>query len=56
MGSFANVLGSDDLWDVAMFVHTLAPSVVEQRGLRCRAASTPSADEVVGIRTLLQKL
>jgi len=58
MGSFAKVLGDDDLWDVAMFVHTLAPPVTDAPGgLRCATApSLPNADEEVAVRTALHSL
>ena len=59
MGSFAKVLSPDDMWDLAMFVHELAPAVTDQPGgLRCRTTPPlpPSADELVGIRTLLRTL
>lgn len=35
MGSFASVLPADDLWDVAMYVHTLVPPVTEVAGIGC---------------------
>jgi mono/diheme cytochrome c family protein len=58
MGSFSKVLGPDDLWDIAMFVHRLAPEVTQQPGgLRCATnASSPNADEKVAVRTALHSL
>ncbi len=58
MGSFAKVLSTDDLWDVAMFVHSLTPAAKDlASGLRCPinpVAATP--DELVGIRTQAREL
>jgi len=59
MSSFVKVLGPDDLWDLAMFVHELAPAVVDQPGgIRCRKSppATPSPDELVGLRTIVRTL
>lgn len=54
MGSFAKVMSADDLWDVSMFVHTLAPQVTDHGGLRCATSpSLPNADEEVAVRTAL---
>jgi mono/diheme cytochrome c family protein len=36
MGSFAKVMSSDDLWDVAMYVRALTPTIAERAGgIRC---------------------
>lgn len=57
MASFARVLQPDDLWDLAMYVHSIAESVADKQGLRCRTyPSAPEADELVGIRTLVGSL
>ncbi len=58
MAAFSKVLGPDDLWDVAMFVHTLVPAVADHpSGLRCyRTPSVANADEQVGVRTALHTL
>lgn len=54
MASFAKVLGPDDLWDIAMFVHTLAPKVTEQpSGLGCISTPlSPNPDEALGVRNV----
>jgi mono/diheme cytochrome c family protein len=59
MASFAKVLSADDLWDVAMYVHELAPPAVELAGgIRCLQLPSPTvnADEVVGARQLMPSL
>ena len=61
MASFAKVLSPDELWDVAMYVHSLTPSVAEGAGgLRCPrnipADPTFNPDELVGVRTVLRSL
>ena len=56
MASFAKVLSQDDLWNVAMFVQSLEPKFTDRNGLRCPDRSEPSADELVGVRTLMQSL
>jgi cytochrome c oxidase cbb3-type subunit I/II len=56
MGSFAKVLPPDDIWDVAMFVNSISPHYVDQPTLRCLARPDPSADELIGIRSLMHTL
>lgn len=58
MGSFAKVMSPDELWDVSMFVHTLAPQVTDHAGdLRCATTVTPpNSDEEVAVRTALHSL
>ncbi len=58
MASFAKVLSSDDLWDVASYVHSVTePFVKLPSGVRCPRAPLSSApDEVIGVRTLLHSL
>ena len=53
MASFAKVLSQDDQWDVAMYVHSVAPTFVEMPGgLRCPelAQDIKCFDLPVGIR------
>jgi len=58
MASFAKVLSPDELWDVAMFVHSLTPRMVEVApGLECPRPPLPTnADEVVGVQTLIDSV
>ena len=56
MASFAKVLPADDLWDVAMYVTSLEPHFTERAGLRCPDRSPANADELIGVRTLMQSL
>ena len=58
MASFAKVLSPEDLWDVALYVHSLTPTFVDgSDGLRCPEAPIDlNPDEVVGIRTLMHSL
>ena len=62
MASFAKVMSSDDLWDVAMYVHALAPPVDElANGTRCPRSSEAAEpimdpDELVGVRMLMHSL
>jgi mono/diheme cytochrome c family protein len=74
MATFAKVLPPTELWDVAMYVHSLVPPVTEfPDGLRCPQIPaelrcfdlpggtkcpepTTNADELVGIRMLMQSL
>jgi cytochrome c oxidase cbb3-type subunit 2 len=54
MGSFAKVLPADDMWNLALYVHSLAPVLVERNGLMCPAASRPlHPQELFGIRNLM---
>ncbi|MGE5185970.1 MAG: cytochrome-c oxidase, cbb3-type subunit II, partial [Acidobacteriota bacterium] len=57
MGSFAKVLQPDELWDVAMYVHSLVPKFVDEpSGLRCPAVHLdPNPDELIGVRTLMRE-
>lgn len=54
MGSFSKVLSPDDLWDVAMYVHSLSPKFTAlASGVRCSAPRIEhDHDELIGIRTL----
>jgi cytochrome c oxidase cbb3-type subunit I/II len=57
MASFAKVMSSDDLWDLAMYVHRLAPTFVDRpNGMSCPTPHDAPADEVVGVRELLRSL
>ena len=56
MGSFAKVMAPDDLWDVVMYVQSLAPTYVDRDGLRCPSRTDASPDELVGIRSLMSTL
>jgi len=56
MGSFAKVLGADDLWSVAMFVATLTPKFTERQGLRCPPTVANNPDELVGVRAIATSL
>ncbi len=58
MASFSKVLPPDDLWDVAMFVHSQSPRFVDTAsGIRCpQSPLASSADEVVGVRALIHSL
>ena len=57
MASFAKVLSPDDLWDVAMYVHSLTPPVHDVAGLRCpQSPLALNPDELIGVRTLEQSL
>jgi mono/diheme cytochrome c family protein len=57
MASFAKVLPPDDLWDVAMYVHSLAPKYeAKPDGVRCPPTNEGNSDELVGLRTLMQSL
>jgi cytochrome c oxidase cbb3-type subunit 2 len=58
MASFAKVLSLDDLWDLAMYVHDLAPPVTElASGVRCpQSPKDSNPDELVGARMLMRSL
>lgn len=57
MASFAKVLTPDQLWDAAMYVHSLAPrETTLANGLRCGRVLAPDPDELVGVRVLQQSL
>ena len=58
MASFAKVMSPDELWDVALYVHSLTPGFVEQPGgLRCpQAPIDRNPDEVIGLHTLMHSL
>jgi mono/diheme cytochrome c family protein len=57
MGSFAKVLAPDDLWDLALFVEALAPSLVDRDHLRCPRSIAPrDPQELFGVRSLVRTL
>jgi len=58
MASFAKVLSTDEMWDVAMFVHGMTPAAKDlASGLRCPTGPVAAtSDELVGVRTLVREL
>lgn len=57
MASFAKVMPPDDLWDVSLYVASLAPAMIDRDGLRCPKEPPPlNAEELFGIRNLMHTL
>jgi len=48
-------MSADDLWNVSLFVHALAPRMTEREGVRCPASAGPfETQELFGVRNLLR--
>ena len=55
MASFAAVMTPDELWNVSLFVHALAPRMVDRNGARCPESAKPlDPQELFGVRNLIR--
>lgn len=57
MAGFSKVLPPDDVWDVAMYVRTLAPHFTDTAAsLRCPDHASTDAEELIGVSSLVHTL
>ena len=56
MASFAKVMTDDEMWNVSLFVQSLAPAMTEHNGARCPdVARALDTQELFGVRHLLHE-